>query len=221
MVNDPVNANRTFKITVNQIANVKWLINRTEVFNESGVTTSSYTNASSSAGILNVTSEASNSKGSDVHTWVWTVTGDQISDNADKMLMEGKNIFRYDTFGDEAFWGGTLKLHQGVANVSPKTPLAVGLKVDVDALPQSVIEDLKKGSVYLDDPATKLALLKLNAVVGVNGTYNESGTLQSIGITCSSAIPRLIIHWHQVLVIDLMVGQSTSIFFAILQVRPS
>jgi hypothetical protein len=73
IVNDTVNANRTFKITVNQKADVKWLINGTEVFNESSVTTSSYTNTSSAAGIWNVTSVASNSKVSDIHTWVWTV----------------------------------------------------------------------------------------------------------------------------------------------------
>ena len=148
-MNDNLNANRTFNITVNQIANVKWLINGTEVFNESDVNTSSYTNTSSAAGIWNITAAASNSKGSDMHTWVWTVTsaappGDQTAENAEKMLMQGKQTFRFDTFGDEAFWGDTLKLHQAIAGaanggtgpgVSPKTALAVGLKVDVVHFP--------------------------------------------------------------------------------------
>jgi plastocyanin len=199
IVNDNLNANRTFNITVNQIANVKWLINGTEVLNESDVNTSSYINTSSAEGIWNITAAASNSNGSDMHTWVWTVTsaappGNQTAENAEKMLMQGKQTFRFDTFGDEAFWGDTLKLHRAIAGaanggtgpgVSPKTALAVGLKVDVSALPLSLIEDLKNGSVDLDDPATTLALLKLNAVVGINGSFDSEGNLSSIGITCA------------------------------------
>ncbi len=109
----------------------------------------------------------------------------RITQNANKMLTQGRKIFRFDTFGDEAFWGDTLKLHQGVANVSPRTALDVGLKVDVDALPESLIKDLKEGKVNLDDPATTLALLKLNSVVGVTGFFNETGSLRSIGIQCA------------------------------------
>src|SRR6516165_9582877 len=105
-----------------------------------------------------------------------------ISNYAQQMLEQGKQIFRYDTFGDEAFWGDTLRLHQAIAGehlggvgpgVSPKTALSVGLKVDVDALPASLIDQLKAGSVNLDDPATTLALLKLNSVVGVTGHFNS------------------------------------------------
>src|SRR3954469_10873317 len=101
---------------------------------------------------------------------------DAAGENATKMLAEGKHTFRFDTFGDEAFWGDGLKLHQAIEGarlggvgpgVSPKTALAVGLKIDVDAVPQSLASDLKAGAVNLDDPDTTLALLKLNAVVGV------------------------------------------------------
>jgi len=99
-------------------------------------------------------------------------------------FMAGRSTFRFDTFGDEAFWGDTLKLHQGVANVSPRTALAVGLKVDAEALPAPVIRGIENGSVNLDDPATTLALLKLNAVVGVKGTFTGNN-LTSIGITCA------------------------------------
>lgn len=109
----------------------------------------------------------------------------RIVHNAMDMIKQGRMIFRFDTFGDEAFWGDTLKLHQGVAEVSPKTALAVGLKVDVDALPKSLIKDLKRGKVDLDDPETTKALLKLNSVVGVKGLFNENGDLKSIGITCA------------------------------------
>ncbi|HZT42420.1 MAG TPA: hypothetical protein VFA07_09520 [Chthonomonadaceae bacterium] len=117
-----------------------------------------------------------------------------ISANAERMLNEGRQTFRFDTFGDEAFWGDTLKLHEAIegsalggvgAGVSPKTALALGLKVDVEALPPSLIKALKQGQVNLDDPATTLALLKLNAVVGVTGHFNSNGSLSSMGIQCA------------------------------------
>src|SRR5690348_9274694 len=110
------------------------------------------------------------------------------------MLEQGRNIFRYDTFGSEAFFGDALQLHkaiEGAANggvgggVSPKTALAVGLKVDSEALPPQLVAQLRAGQVNLDDPATTLALLKLNAVVGVSGKFDESGHLRSIGIECA------------------------------------
>jgi hypothetical protein len=110
---------------------------------------------------------------------------DSTQVNASQSVVAGKQTFRFDTFGDEAFWGGTLKLHQGVATVSPKTALAVGLKVDVDALPQDLVVRLKNGTLDLDDPANTLALIKLNAVLGVTGFFNTAGTMESIGIQCA------------------------------------
>lgn len=110
------------------------------------------------------------------------------------LIDEGKHTFRYDTFGDEAFWGGALQLHkamQGSKNggvgdgVSPKTALTVGLKVDMDALPASLVADMKANKVNMDDVATTLALLKLNAVVGVTGFFNPQGKLMSMGIQCA------------------------------------
>ena len=121
-------------------------------------------------------------------------TEDSTDANAQRMLKEGKETFRFDTFGDEAFWSDALQLHRAIAGanfggvgpgVSPKTALAVGLKVDSEALPQSVVDQLKQGLVNLDDPATTLALLKLNSVVGVKGTFKDDGSLQSVGITCA------------------------------------
>jgi hypothetical protein len=118
----------------------------------------------------------------------------QTDANAQRMLDEGKQTFRFDTFGDEAFWTNALQLNRAIAGanfggvgpgVSPATALAVGLKVDSDALPQSLISQLKHGRVNLEDPATTLALLKLNAVVGVKGTFNGDGSLKSVGITCA------------------------------------
>jgi hypothetical protein len=111
-----------------------------------------------------------------------------------KAQNNGRQIFRFDTFGDQGFWGGTLQLHKAIegANfggvgpgVSPNTALALGLKVDVDALPQSLQNALRQGKVNLNDPAVTLALLKLNAVVGITGFSNPDGSLSSVGIQCS------------------------------------
>src|SRR5580765_2712641 len=104
------------------------------------------------------------------------------------MLEEGRKIFRYDTFGSEAFWGDALQLHKAIVGeknggvgpgVSPKTALSVGLKVDADALPDALKKQIKAGKVNLDDPATTVALLKLNAVVGVTAFPS------SMGIQCA------------------------------------
>src|SRR5215210_1531363 len=110
------------------------------------------------------------------------------------LIAEGQQIFRFDTFGDEDFWGGQLQLHQAIqgeqfggvgTGVSPATALSVGLKVDVEALPERLRNQLRRGQVDLDDSAVTLALLKLNAVVGVAGFFNDDGSLSSIGITCT------------------------------------
>jgi mono/diheme cytochrome c family protein/cytochrome c553 len=99
-------------------------------------------------------------------------------------LAEGKQIFRFDTFGDETFWTDTLRLHEVIQTaVSPLTALSVGLKVDADALPPGTLE-----SADLNAPATTIALLKLNAVVGLKGTVetvNAKDTLTRVGITCA------------------------------------
>jgi hypothetical protein len=118
----------------------------------------------------------------------------QISAHARRMMNEGRRIFRFDTFGSEAFWGGALQLHKAIAGeknggvgggVSPKTALSVGLKVDTEALPAALVEQIKAGKVDLDDPATTLALLKLNAVVGVTGRFDKAGKIRSMGIQCA------------------------------------
>ena len=111
-----------------------------------------------------------------------------------RLVREGRRTFRHDTFGDEDFWGGALRLHEAVAGaanggvgggVSPATALAVGLKVDVDALPGPLRRELAAGRVDLADPATTIALLALDAVVGVKGFVDPSGKLTSMGITCA------------------------------------
>ena len=117
-----------------------------------------------------------------------------IFDYNEELLTQGRETFRFDTFGDESFWGDALKLHLAIAGadnggvgpgVSPETALAVGLKVDSEALPQQLIARLRQGRVNLADPATTLALLKLDAVVGVKGTFDASGKLTTMGIQCA------------------------------------
>jgi hypothetical protein len=108
-----------------------------------------------------------------------------IDSNAQQMLAAGREIFRYDTFGDQVFWGDTLKLHQAVATLSPRDALALGLKVDTNSLPDDLIEALRRGEVDLDDPANTLLLLKLKAVVGVAGFFSSEGKLRSVGISCA------------------------------------
>ena len=119
---------------------------------------------------------------------------DVTLENARQMVEDGRRTFRFDTFGSEAFWGDALKLHEAIAGaknggvgggVSPKTALAVGLKVDSEALPASLVEQIKRGAVNLDDPATTVAFLKLDAVVGVKGFFDGRGTLRSLGLTCA------------------------------------
>jgi hypothetical protein len=110
-------------------------------------------------------------------------------------ILRGRKTFRFDTFGDEAFWGDTLGLHRAIAGranggvgagLSPQAALELGLKVDVNALPHSLRNDLRRNRVDLTNPATTIALLKLDAVVGVRGFFDERNErLQSVGITCA------------------------------------
>jgi hypothetical protein len=120
--------------------------------------------------------------------------GDPTQTRADRLIVQGRRVFRFNTFGDEAVWGGVLGLHKAIegsklggvgAGISPKQALAVGLKVDAAAIPKKVAAAIKAGKVDLDDPATTVTLLKLNAVVGVKGFFDNKGNLGSVGITCA------------------------------------
>jgi len=122
------------------------------------------------------------------------VSHDPVIVNAAAMITEGRQIFRFDTYGDEAFWGDTLLLHRAIEGtqfggvgpgLAPSNALALGLKVDVDALPTKVVSDLKKGKVNLGDPGVTLALINADAVLGVRATFNTDGSLKAVGLTCA------------------------------------
>lgn len=118
---------------------------------------------------------------------------DDAFESAEQLIQEGRQTFRYDTFGDEDFWGGVLGLNEAIAGsrfggvgdgLSPRAALGLGLKVDSDALPPSTLAALRNGRVNLDDPAVTLELLRQNAVVGLTGFF-EGPHLKSVGIQCA------------------------------------
>ena len=127
------------------------------------------------------------------HRQAVTAADAAISLHGELLVEQGRQIFRYDTFGDQDYWG-LLGLHQAIegaslggvgSGVSPATALAVGLKVDQDALPPALVQQISAGRVNFNDPAVTLALLKLNAVVGLTGFFKRDGTLESVGIQCA------------------------------------
>jgi hypothetical protein len=116
-----------------------------------------------------------------------TSPSDVVLDPA--LVAQGRTIFRFATFGDETFWTDTLRMHEVIRTaVDPTTALSVGLKVDTDSLPAAVVQGIQNGSISLTSPATTVALLKLNAVVGLRGTVtsvNGQDVLTRVGITCA------------------------------------
>jgi hypothetical protein len=117
-------------------------------------------------------------------------TGQAANSTPDPAVVaEGKQIFRFDTFGDESQWTNTLRMHEVIRTaVDPTTALSVGLKVDAEALPAAVVQGIQNGSVDLKSPDTTVVLLKLDAVVGLKGTVetiNGKDTLTRVGITCA------------------------------------
>jgi hypothetical protein len=118
----------------------------------------------------------------------------RTNEHSRKMLEEGREIFRYDSFGSEDFWGGRLRLHEAILGekqggvgpgLTPRQALQTGLKVDVGKLPRILTEVLREGAVSLDNPETTLELLRADAVVGVKGTFGEDKRMTSVGITCA------------------------------------
>jgi len=118
-----------------------------------------------------------------------TVCSDSTTGPSPQQIATGQSIFRFETYGDETFWTDTLRMHEVIQSaVDPTTALSVGLKVDTDSIPASLVQAIQSGAVDLHSPATTVALLKLNAVVGLKGTVataNGKDTLMKVGITCA------------------------------------
>jgi hypothetical protein len=108
-----------------------------------------------------------------------------IASGREAGLTDGKNIFRFDTFGDEQLWTDVLRMHDVIPAIDPVTALGVGLKVDVEALPPSLVDALGRGQVDLTDPGVTIELLRLDAVVGVKGAVDATGHLTKVGVTCA------------------------------------
>jgi hypothetical protein len=122
------------------------------------------------------------------------LSGDDVKDafkhdrtirNSVEMVFQGRNIFRYDTYGDEAFWGDTLQLYQALNQLTPRQALALGLKIDAEALSDHLQEKIRKGKIDLDDPGVTLALIRRKAVLGVVGFFDDDKKLRSVGLTCA------------------------------------
>ncbi len=119
---------------------------------------------------------------------------DVVAQNARLLVDEGRRTFRFETFGDEAFWGDTLRLHEAIAGVehggvgaglSPQQALALGLKIDSSSLGRRLRLDIEQDRLDLVDPATTLEFLRRDAVVGVKGFFNAAGQLSRVGISCA------------------------------------
>src|SRR5215210_7402417 len=117
----------------------------------------------------------------------------RVETHARKMLDEGREIFRYDSFGSEDFWGGQLRLHEAILGekqggvgpgLTPKKALELGLKVDVGKLPKILVSALRESAVSLENPETTVALLRADSVVGVKGIFKDD-KLVSIGLECA------------------------------------
>ena len=115
----------------------------------------------------------------------WACSSNTPTEPSPALVSEGRDIFRFDTFGDETFWTDTLRLHEIVQTISPATALSVGLKVDADTLPADVLAAIQAGQVDLNDPATTVTLLKLGAVVGIRATVDAANHITRLGTTCA------------------------------------
>jgi len=105
--------------------------------------------------------------------------------NSQQMVDQGRHIFRFDTFGDQAFWGGELQLHRAINVLTPRDALSLGLKVDSAVLPPGLVDALKHNMVNLKDPEITRLLIQSNAVLGVVGFFDKNGSLKSVGLTCA------------------------------------
>lgn len=142
--------------------------------------------ALTAAAVLAVTSQAAAPDGSEPAPEAVEAAPDPVQAHAQDMIDRGRQVFRFDRMGSHTFFSRTLKIHQALNGVSPRAALSLGLKVDADALPPSVIDAIQQGEVDLDDPAVTRLLIDLDAVVGIQGQITPDGEgVWEVGITCA------------------------------------
>lgn len=108
------------------------------------------------------------------------------------LVERGRDVFLYESFGNEDFFGGVVGLHEVLNDLSPTTAVGAGVRVDLSKVPQGIVDvlvgdDVDAKTSALQNPAITRALIKAGAVVGVKGVYDDadSDVLTSAGITCA------------------------------------
>ncbi|MEJ7746991.1 MAG: hypothetical protein WKF61_09610 [Luteimonas sp.] len=114
----------------------------------------------------------------------------------------GRDVFRFETFGNEGFWTDAVRLPAGMtaANVTPMQALELGVQVDMDALDEAtkrtLAEQLRadpsgRTSALLNDPKNLAVLINANAVIGMpvkdsNGDGRmDVGNGDKVGANCA------------------------------------
>ncbi|MDQ6664914.1 MAG: hypothetical protein M3Z23_11025 [Acidobacteriota bacterium] len=129
-------------------------------------------------------------------------TAENLPPRQDGNAAAGKNVFRFETFGNEGFWTDAARMPAGIkaAKVTPLQALELGLSVDVDAVDATTRDTLMtqlkadpsgKSSSLLNDPKMTAKLINANAVIGMPiKDSNDDGVLDvdngdKVGVSCA------------------------------------
>ncbi|HUS05323.1 MAG TPA: hypothetical protein VMZ52_03455 [Bryobacteraceae bacterium] len=118
-----------------------------------------------------------------------TVNGEAVP-RQDGSANSGREVFRFETFGNEGFWTDAVRMPAGIqaARVTPLQALQLGLFVDSDALDKTTLQALTaelktdptgKTSTVLNDPNVTEKLVKTNAIIGMPAKGDK------VGVSCA------------------------------------
>ena len=127
---------------------------------------------------------------------------DALPARQDGDAAKGRDIFRFETFGNEGFWTDAVRMPMGIksSKVTPMQALKLGLSVDVDALDSAtqttLMDELKadptgNSSKLLNDPGITAKLVSANAIIGMPiKDTNGDGVLDvtkgdKVGVSCA------------------------------------
>jgi hypothetical protein len=110
---------------------------------------------------------------------------ERVEEHATALVEAGRRVFRHGPSADQELWSDVLRLELALSKLLPADALALGLKVDSDALSPRLVADLRKGRLDLESPATMLELLRSQALVGVTAGFDGTGRLASVGLQCA------------------------------------